>query len=137
MKVFIASPWRNKLAVEALSEALMKRGMEVHSYLQSGANLSTGLSVVEELRVFNEALADWTKNEKIKQIFDEELRGLKGSDLLVLLQPAGRSSLIEAGIAYGLGKKVISIGPIEKPDVFYLICEALYPDVDSFLKALA
>jgi hypothetical protein len=137
MKVFIASPWKNKEAVEALTGALTKRGgYEVYSFLQSGSNLLTGRSVVDELKTFSEALRNWERDENIKRIFDSELAGLKASDMVILLQPAGHSSLLEAGIGYGMGKRVVTIGAIEKPEVFYLICEKLYPDIDAFLADL-
>ena len=124
------------MAVEALSEELVKHGHEVYSFLANGANLTTGLSITEEVKTFGEALVHWEDNPNIRQIFDSELAGLKTSDAVILLQPAGHSSLLEAGIGYGMGKKVATIGPIEKPEVFYLICEKLYPDTDSFLADL-
>ena len=136
MKLFIASPWRNKEAVEKLTEELTKCGYSVYSFLRSGANLSTGRSVAEELRTFGEALANWESDPNIKRVFDAELAGLKESDMVVLLQPAGHSSLLEAGIGYGMGKKVVSIGPIEKPEVFYLSCESIYPNMDAFFADL-
>lgn len=137
MKFFIASPWRNRDNVMQLSEALTAKGHDVYSFLQNGANLTTGESVVDELRTFGQAVQNWDRDPKIKKIFDSEMEGLKGSDTIILLQPAGHSSLLEAGIGYGMGKKVITIGPIEKPEVFYLICEKIYLDTDSFLQDLA
>jgi hypothetical protein len=137
MKFFIASPWRNKDVVEKLSEELTKRNFGVYSFLQSGANLLTGESIVDEIKTFGEAVENWEKDPNIKKIFDSELDGLKSSDAVILVQPAGHSSLLEAGIGYGMGKKVITIGPIEKPEVFYLICEETYPDMDSFLADIA
>lgn len=137
MKFFIAAPWRSKTIVEGLSEELVKRGYEVYSFLQSGANLMTGQSIAEELKTFSEAVQSWQDNQDIHRIFDSELAGLKGSDAVIFLEPAGHSSLIEAGIGYGLGKKVILIGAVEQPEVFYLICEKLYPDVPAFLDDVA
>jgi len=137
MKVFIASPWRNRDMVQKLSEELLKRGYEVYSFLQNGANLSTGGSIGEELKMFGKALQNWENDPDIKKIFTSELEGLKGSDMVVLLQPAGHSSLLEAGIGYGMGKAVVTIGLIEQPEVFYLLCKGIYPDMDSFLADLA
>jgi len=136
MRFFIASPWKNKDQVEQLSEKLTRRGYEVYSFLLSGANLAAGISIGDELKMFNEALGNWQQDADIKRIFDSEMEGLKGSDALILLGPVGRSSLIEAGIAYGLGKKVFIVGSVEKPEVFYLICDNLYADIDSFLGSL-
>ncbi len=136
MKFFIASPWRNKVIVEGLVEELTKRGYDAYSFLENGANLLTGISIAEELKTFSEAVRNWQDNSDIKRIFDTELAGLKASDIIILLEPTGHSSLIEAGIGYGMGKKVVIIGQAEKPEVFYLISEKLYPDIASFLADL-
>lgn len=137
MKFFIAAPWRNKEIVEGLSEELTRRGSEVYSFLQNGANLSTGMSIVDELKTFSDAMRNWQDDANIKKIFSAELEGLRQSDVIILLEPAGHSSLLEAGIGYGLGKKIIVIGAVEKPEVFYLISEMFYPDIPAFLQDLA
>ncbi len=136
MKFFIAAPWRNKQIVEGLSEELTKRGYEVYSFLQSGANLTTGLSIAEELKTFSDALQNWRDNQNIKNIFETEMDGLKKSDAVIMIEPTGHSSLLEAGIGYGMGKKVFVVGDIERPEVFYLISEQFYPDINAFLNDL-
>lgn len=136
MKFFIAAPWRSKEMVEGLVEELTKRGYENYSFLQNGANLMSGQSIVDELKMFSEAMQNWQDNADIKKVFDSELVGLKESDAVLMLEPAGHSSLIEAGIGYGLGKRIFVIGTVEKPEVFYLISEKLYPDIPSFLNDL-
>jgi len=133
MKFFIASPWRNKVLVEGLVQELTRRGYQTYSFLENGANLLTGQSIVEELKMFSDTLQNWQINPNARQIFESELEGLKSSDVVLLLEPTGHSSLIEAGIGYGMGKKVYIIGEIEKPEVFYLISEKIYPDVTTFL----
>jgi len=122
--------------VEELTGKLTKGGFDVYSFLESGANLSTGRSVAEEIKTFGEALANWENDPDIRRVFNAELAGLKGSDVVILLQPTGHSSLLEAGMGYGMGKRVVSIGPIEKPEVFYLICEKIYPTMDEFFADL-
>lgn len=119
--------------VQKMTEELVQRGYEVYSFLQSGANLTTGVSIGEELKMFGKAMQNWENDPDIKKIFDSELEGLKSSDMIVLVQPVGHSSLLEAGIGYGMGKKVVTVGPIEQPEVFYLICHGFYTDLDSFL----
>jgi hypothetical protein len=136
MNFFIASPWRNKNSVEELHEALTKRGYGCYSFLQSGANLTAGISIEEELKMFTDRLQDWTHNPDIKKIFDSELEGLKKSDAVILLEPAGRSSLLETGAAFGMGKKVFVVGPIEKPEVALLGANGFYPDINAFLNDL-
>lgn len=136
MKIFIASPWKNKDQVEKLSEDLRSRGHTVHSFIESGANLLTGHPIEEEMKVFSEALANWQSDQRVSHVFNSELEYLKECDLVILLLPAGISSHLEAGIAYGWGKKVVLIGPIIKPEVVYLIFNKIYLDESSFLKDL-
>jgi hypothetical protein len=136
MKFFIAAPWRSKEMVEGLNEELIKRGYQTYSFLENGANLMDGQSIVDELKTFSDAMRNWQDNADIKKIFDSELSGLKESDAVVLLEPAGHSSLIEAGIGYGLGKQVFIVGAVERPEVFYLISNRLYSDIPSFLSDL-
>jgi hypothetical protein len=136
MKFFIAAPWRSKELVKGLSDELSQRGYEVYSFLQSGSNRMSGESIVGELKTFSDSMRNWQKNPDIKRIFDTELEGIKNSDALLLLEPAGHSSFIEAGIAFGLGKKVMVIGSIEKPEVFYFISQDFYGDINDFLNDL-
>lgn len=136
MNFFIASPWRNKSRVEELHEALTSRGYQCYSFLQSGANLMTGFSIEEELKEFTNILQDWRNNPDVKKIFDAELEGLRKSDAVILLEPAGRSSLLETGAAFGMGKKVFVVGPIEKPEVALLGANGFYPDASAFLSDL-
>jgi hypothetical protein len=136
MKFFIAAPWRNKAGVEALQTALIDRGYGVYSFLQSGANVMTGLSIEEEIKTFTSSLQEWQSNPTIKKIFDAELEGLRQSDAVILLEPAGHSSLLETGAGFGMGKKVFIVGPIEKPEVALLGATGFYADIESFLKDL-
>jgi hypothetical protein len=136
MNFFIASPWRNKNKVEELHEALTARGYGCYSFLQSGANLMAGISIEEELKMFASSLEDWKHNPDIKKIFTSELEGLQKSDAVILLEPAGRSSLLETGAGFGMGKKVFVVGPIEKPEVALLGATGFYPDINAFLNDL-
>jgi hypothetical protein len=133
MKFFIASTWKNKETVKSLSDKLVGRGFEVYSFIESGANLATGTSIEEEPKVFGEALRNWENDPRIRQIFDSEIQGLRESDALVLIEPAGHSSLLEAGVAYGMGKKVALIGRVEQPEIVYFICDRFYPTMEDFL----
>ncbi len=129
MKFFVASPWRNMGAVQALEAALLSRGHAPWSFLDNGANVATGQSVMG-------ALTNWEDDPMIERIFNSEMRKLKDCDALILLEPAGHSSLAEAGIAYGMAKQVILIGPVERPEVVYLICSSHYLNVETFLAHL-
>ena len=136
MKFFIASPWRNKEAVKQLESALVLRGHAAWSFLDNGANLATGKGVVEEFKQFGLSMVDWEDDPLIESIFESEMQALKDSDALILLEPAGHASLAEAGIAYGMGKRVILVGFVEHPEVVYRICGSRYPETEAFLRDL-
>lgn len=67
----------------------------------------------------------------IRTIFEDDLDGLRSADKLIMVLPAGKSSHIEAGIAYGLGKKCYAIGPYEKTDSLYLIFDKIFASIDE------
>lgn len=136
MKFFIASPWRNKDAVRTFAAALTQRGYLAYSYLDSGANLATGRSVVDELKAFSHSMTDWEDNPFIANIFESEMKALRECDAVILLAPAGYSSLTEAGIAYGMGKKVMLVGLVEHPEIIYRVCASRYPSTEAFLDSL-
>lgn len=81
-------------------------------------------------------LADDYENRKltsdaIRIIFEDDLSGLKSAENLIMVLPAGKSSHIEAGIAYGLGKKCYAVGPYEKTDSLYLIFDKIFSSVEE------
>jgi hypothetical protein len=43
---------------------------------------------------------------------------------------------MEAGVAFGLNKKLILIGEVEKPETVYLMFSERYPDIERFLKSI-
>ncbi len=137
MKFFITSPWRNREAVERLTNELEEQGHAVQSFLNSGANLLTGKPIEEEMNEFSEALVNWKENDRIAKIVSSEVEAIKACDAVILLLPGGISSHMEAGIGYGLGKRLILIGPIAKPEVLYLLFNHVYIDTSSFLKDFA
>lgn len=133
MKFFIASPWKNKAQVDHLSSELERLGHTAYSYAQSGSNLLTGKPIEDEMKEFSQALVNWKIDDRIAKIAESEIQALKDSDVIILLLPAGDSSHMEAGIGYGLGKRVVLIGPVEKPEVIYLLFNHVYLDISSFL----
>lgn len=61
----------------------------------------------------------------------------KSSKNLLLVLPAGKSGHIEAGIAYGLGKKCYAIGEFDATDSLYNIFYKIFKDeikLEEFLK---
>ena len=66
------------------------------------------------------------EDARVRTIFEHDLNGEKNSDNLLLVLPAGKSAHIEAGIAYGLGKKCYAIGEYDVTDSLYLIFDRIF-----------
>jgi nucleoside 2-deoxyribosyltransferase len=125
---FIASSSRNKDKIIELTEKLRQIGKTVYSFIETNP-LKKRIS--EEIDV-----KDWRNSEMNNYIFQKDMKPLKESETLILLLPAGKSGHIEAGVAYGLGKKCIFIGKPEETDSLYLIFEKDYPTIDEFISSL-
>lgn len=77
------------------------------------------------------------KNDIVLKLFNNDLEGEKKSKNLLLVLPAGKAAHIEAGIAYGLGKKCYAIGEYEAIDTLYNIFEEIFlneTELEDFLK---
>ena len=65
------------------------------------------------------------------------MKGEKNSKNLLLVLPAGKAAHIEAGIAYGLGKKCYAIGEYDATDTLYNIFDTIFKDkteLEEFIK---
>ena len=77
------------------------------------------------------------KSETVLKIFNEDLESEKASKNFLLVLPAGKSGHIEAGIAYGMGKKCYAIGEYEATDSLYNIFDRIFAneeELDLFLS---
>ena len=75
-------------------------------------------------------------DERVKTIFEHDLNGEKNSDNLLLVLPAGNSAHVEAGIAYGLGKKCYAIGEYDTTDSLYLIFDKIFKNENELKEFL-
>lgn len=133
MKYFIASRWSNMKQVQYLTENLRALGHEVFSYGTDDRNFVPTNNLQEPEST---TLEHWQNDPALNTIFKRNLEGIANADIVVLLLPAGNTSHIEAGIAYGLSKKTILIGQPEKPESHYLIFSTWYPSIDEYIKGL-
>jgi hypothetical protein len=80
-----------------------------------------------------ESNSNWWNEPLYKKMFEEDLRGVKESGNLVLLLPAGKSSHLEAGIAYGLGKRCIVVGAVPEAESLYFIFSEHFDSIEDFI----
>ncbi len=90
----------------------------------------------EETMEEYELTHNWWNSKMVKDIFKKDMKALKESEILLLLLPAGKSSHIEAGVAYGMGKKCIVIGDQREAESLYLIFNEHYSTIGEFISSL-
>lgn len=128
---FVAGRWRNKDALEEVVQVLRAAGKSVYCFLENLQEKETA-----ELKLTGDVEVAKKKNESlpldhpmIRNIFDIDVDALRQSDNLLLVLPAGKSAHIEAGVAYGLGKKSYALGVPETTDTLYCIFNEIFPDI--------
>lgn len=133
---FIAGKARNKENILKICDIFDKYHISYYCFLKND-NQSYGNSnqTIEEKQLEFESLN--LKSKVVLDIFNEDLNAEKTSDCFLLVLPAGNSSHMEAGIAYGFNKRCFAIGKYEATDSLYNIFENIFNNVDeleNFLK---
>ena len=132
---FIAGKTRNKENILKICDLFDKYNISHYCFLKNEETINSyGNSddVNDKMEVF-ESLD--LKSDVVLNIFNQDLEKASKNFLLVL--PAGKSGHIEAGIAYGMGKKCYAIGEFDSTDSLYNIFDNIFSDVDEleeFLK---
>ncbi len=135
---FIAGRTRNKDYILKICDLFDKYNISYYCFLKNDNTMNSygesNQSNDERMDVF-ESLD--LKSDVVLNIFNEDLDNEKASKNLLLVLPAGKSGHIEAGIAYGMGKKCYAIGEYESTDSLYNIFEKIFDtenDLEKFLK---
>lgn len=127
---------RNFENISRLVEGIEGKGFSCYKFLAKPANPDNpNLPWEEQMRIL-ESHTDFWNDPVHKDHFETDMAGLKNADKVVMLLPAGMATHMEAGAAYGLNKKLILIGEVEKPETLYLIFDEHYPDIESFLETI-
>lgn len=135
---FIAGRTRNKDAILRICDIFDRHNISYYCFLKNDETMnsygSESNSVEENMEEF-ESLG--LKSETVLKIFNEDLESEKASKNFLLVLPAGKSGHIEAGIAYGMGKKCYAIGEYEATDSLYNIFDRIFAneeELDLFLS---
>jgi len=129
---FIASRFRNKQAVLELTRLLREKGKTVYCFVEDYDEVSTP----EEYMQTFENTPDWKNAPVVREMFEKDMTALRNSDTFILLLPAGKSAHVEAGAAYGMGKKCIVIGEQKEAESLYLIFNEFFTSSEEFIKTL-
>ena len=134
---FIAGRARNKENILKICDLFDRYNISYYCFLKDEESWGYGNEnqTPEEKQKEFETLG--IKNDIVIKLFNKDLDGEKASKNLLLVLPAGKAAHIEAGIAYGLGKKCYAIGDYEATDTLYNIFEEIFSDendLENFLK---
>jgi hypothetical protein len=131
---FIAGRWRNYENVKAALDAVRAAGKTAYCFIENHyAGEKVEFDPTGDINGTMTTLEGLTLDDSLVQkIFDTDITGEKEAINFVLILPAGISGHMEAGIAYGLGKRCYAIGVPEKTETLYRIFDEIFPDVEAF-----
>ncbi len=134
---FIAGRARNKDNILKICNLLDKYNISYYCFLKNEENWGYGNSnqTPEERQKEFEALD--LKSDIVLNLFKQDIEGEKASKNLLLVLPAGKAAHIEAGIAYGMGKKCYAIGEFDTTDTLYNIFDKIFKnetELENFFK---
>lgn len=135
---FIAGRWRNKDAIKPVLDTVRASGKTAYCFIENEySGEAVEFKMGEDPDAFmkqSEALAQ--DDPLIRKIFDVDITAERESENFLLVLPAGIAGHIEAGAAYGMGKKCYAIGTLEKTETLYCIFDRVFPDIESLKKWL-
>lgn len=133
---FIAGRTRNKENILEICKILDSLKISYYCFLKNKeSHAEAGLDLNDEKLADKFEKMD-LKSNTVKTIFKYDMEGLKKSKNLLLVLPAGKSAHIEAGVAYGLGKKCYAIGEYDVTDSLYLIFDKIFTNEDELIEFL-
>ena len=128
---YIAGRWRNKDNIRPVVDAVRASGHTAYCFIENAyEGEQVEFAQDGDPEVFmkqSEALA--LNDPLVRKIFEADVAAEKAADNFLLVFPAGKAAHIEAGIAYGLGKKCYAIGVPEQTETLYCLFEQIFPDI--------
>ncbi len=135
---FIAGRTRNKDTILKICNIFDRHNVSYYCFLKNDETMN---SYGNENQTNEEKMEEFEKlglkSDIVLNIFNQDLEAEKSSKKFLLVLPAGKSGHIEAGIAYGMGKKCYAIGEYDATDSLYNIFEEIFnseEDLDLFLS---
>ncbi len=135
---FIAGRTRNKEKILEICSIFDSLKISYYCFLKNEtSHAEAGLDInenPEELMNKFENLK--LESDTVQTIFKHDMEAEKNSKNFLLVLPAGKSAHIEAGVAYGLGKKCYAIGEYEQTDSLYLIFDKIFKNETELVDFL-
>jgi len=135
---FIAGKTRNSERILEICDVFDKYNISYYCFLKNEDTMNSyGTKTQTEEERMKEFESLGLKSDIVLNIFNQDLENEKSSRNFLLVLPAGKSGHIEAGIAYGMGKKCYAIGEFDATDSLYNIFENIFDsndELEEFLK---
>ncbi|HEY4160497.1 MAG TPA: hypothetical protein VGM08_00365 [Candidatus Saccharimonadales bacterium] len=138
---FIAGRWRNKDNIKPVLDAVRGSGKTAYCFIENSyenEKLSFDINGrQEEIEASMQASEVMPQDDPmIRKIFENDITGERNADNFLLVLPAGIAGHIEAGAAYGMGKKCYAVGVPEKTETLYCIFDKIFPDISALTEWL-
>jgi hypothetical protein len=130
---FIAGRWRNKDNIKPVLDAVRASGKTAYCFIENAyAGEAIAFDLDDDPNKFMEQFETLSQDHPlVKKIFDADITAERAADNFLLVLPAGIAGHIEAGAAYGMGKKCYAIGELEKTETLYCIFDKIFPDIEA------
>ena len=138
MKVYVASSWRNPTQPEII-EAIRAAGHEVYDFRHpKEGDSGFHWSEIDDRWIY------WTPAEYVRALdhpiakagFKSDFDAMQWADVIVMVQPCGRSAHLELGWACGAKKRTCILLRDGEPELMVLMVDKLVLSVDELLKWL-
>lgn len=135
---YIAGRIRNKEKILEICDVLDDLKTSYYCFLKNEqSHEEAGLDINERPDNLAEKFEGMAlDSHAVQTIFQADMEGEKRSKNFLLVLPAGKSAHIEAGIAYGMGKKCYAVGEYDVTDSLYLIFDKIFKDKADLRKFL-
>ena len=133
---FIAGRTRNKEKILNICKIFEELNISHYCFLKNEkSHLESGLDVNDKKLMDKFEKLD-LHSKTVQTIFKYDMEGERNSENFLLVLPAGKSAHIEAGVAYGLGKKCYAIGKYDVTDSLYLIFDKIFANEEELIEFL-
>lgn len=131
--LFIAGRWRNREAVKEVLDIVRASGKTAYCFIE---NLYEGerveFSMDGDIDSIMKSLESLPRDDEfVKRVFEIDMTAERESENFLVVLPVGISGNVEAGAAYGMGKKCYAVGSTEKTETLYGIFDTIFPNNES------